>query len=286
VSAADPYANELEQAFGSLPGWLQDPLRPIFNVMNECLQAVAGEPHELVAAGDSYAQLGERVRQLADQQRADRGALAGHWSGEGYDAFSAKMAEVEDQLRQVGDLVGKTKEILQAGAEACVEAANAIIEIIVGLLMIWLADLLIDAVLSAFTFGAAMLATIVQFIAEGLEALAQIASVVERTAQILMKLAKLFREIMELLDKVVVLLRRLREALKAMKALQKAAKGWDKAGTFALRAGTKAAVTHGISAATGGYVDIPGVGGKMWEATKDLYHAGQDANRAGDEADS
>jgi hypothetical protein len=255
-------------------------------VLNESLQAVAGEPHQLVAAGQTYVVLGDQVRQLADQQRADRAALAGHWSGDGYDAFSDRMAEVEDQLRQLGDNVGKTREILQAAAQACVEAANAIIEIIVGLLMIWLADLLIDAVLSAFTFGAAMLATIVEFIAEGLAALAEVASVVERTAQILLKLAKLLREIVELLRKVAVVLGRLRELLKTMKAAYKAAKGWDKAGLFALRAGAKTGVTKGIDAVTDGYVNIPGTGGKMLHGAKDLYHSVQDADRAADQADS
>jgi hypothetical protein len=38
MSPADAYSNQLESSFNSLPGWLQSPLRPISEKMNEGLK--------------------------------------------------------------------------------------------------------------------------------------------------------------------------------------------------------------------------------------------------------
>jgi uncharacterized protein YukE len=269
VSPADAYSNQLESSFNSLPGWLQAPLRPIYEKMDEGLKWVAGHPADLVRAGAVYAQLGQQIHQLAQQQTSDRTRLVGGWSGDSYEAFTAKMKEVEDKLGKLGDATAKTKEVLEAGARACVEGANAIIEIIVMVLSILLTEIAINAALSVITFGASIAAAVAEGIATCLSGLARILAVVQRVASILEKIAEIFQKIAAVFREIKAFLEAIKELLAALKAWKKGASGLEKVGAFSAHAGAKAAVSKGLQYASGGTIHLPGAAGTG-------YHAGQD----------
>jgi uncharacterized protein YukE/prefoldin subunit 5 len=277
MSPADAYSNQLESSFNSLPGWLQSPLRPIYEKMDEGLKWVAGHPEDLVRAGAVYTQLGQQIHQLTQQQSSDRARLAGSWTGDSYEAFTAKMNEVEEKLNKLGDATAKTKDVLESGARACVEGANAIIEIIVTVLSILLAEIAINAALSVITFGASLAAAVAEGIATCLSGLARILAVVQRVASILEKIAEVFQKIAAVFREIKAFLEAIKELLAALKAWKKGASGMEKVVAFGAHAGAKAAVSKGLQYGSGGAVTIPGAAGTG-------YHAGRDYADAWDAA--
>ncbi len=283
--AAEQYSNELEQTFNSLPGWVQSPLRPIYDKMDEGLKWVAGNPDDLLKAGQAYVALGTQVQKLAQQQQTDRGKLSGRWTGDAYEAFSRKMQEVEQNLGKLGEATGKTNEILEAGAEACVEGANMIIDIIVMVLSLILSELAINLALSVLTFGASLLAEVAEFIATALSGLARVLQVVEKVATVLEKVAQIFQKIASIFKEIKSILEMIKELLAVLKDLKKGAKGLEKLGWFAAHAGGKAAVAKGIQYGSGGNVVIPGFGGEVFKAGKDYKAGVDDAGKAEEAAE-
>jgi uncharacterized protein YukE len=280
MSPAEAYSNELESSFSSLPGWLQAPLRPIYEKMDEGLKWVAGHPEDLVRAGAVYAQLGQQIHQLTQQQTGERAGLSGAWSGDSYEAFTAKMKEVEDKLGKLGDATAKTKEVLEAGARACVEGANAIIEIIVSVLSILLAEIAINVALSVITFGASLAAAVAEGIATCLSGLARILSVVQRVAGILEKIAQIFQKIAQIFREIKAFLEAIKELLAALKAWKAGASGMEKVVAFGVHAGAKAGVSKGLQYATGGTIQIPGAVGPGYQAGQDYADAWSAADEA------
>jgi WXG100 family type VII secretion target len=281
---AQAYSNQLESTFNSLPGWIQSPLRPIYEKMDEGLKWVAGNPEDLVRAGEVYSQLGQQIQQLTQQQTRDQARLNGRWTGDAYEAFTAKMREVEQKLTQLGESTAKTKEVLEAGARACVEGANAIIEIIVMVLSILLAEIAIGIALSVLSFGASLAAAVAKGIATCLSGLARILSVVQRVATILQKIAQVFQKIATIFREIKAFLEAIKALLAALKAWkQGAAWGAEKAVAFGAHSGAKAAVSKGLQYASGGTIQIPGALGSGIDAGQeyaDAWDAAGDAERA------
>lgn len=200
MTAAAAYSNELESMFSRLPGFLQDPLREPFNVINGLLLDVAGQPEELMQAGDKYAALGARIAQLAQQQAADRAALSGHWTGQAYTAFSTLMPEVETRIETLGNDVAKTREVLASAAQACTDGANTICEIVWALISWLLTSLVANAILAVVSFGASIAAEVTEALGGTLVALKnafevaeRVSSVIEKVGQILEKLEQALR---------------------------------------------------------------------------------------------
>jgi uncharacterized protein YukE len=283
MSAAAP-TNELEHAFASFPGWLQAPLRPIFDKMNEGLEWVAGEPQLLVSAGDLYVQLGQRIHDQAQQQLTDRNALNGHWKGPAYDAFQARMADVEAKIAKLADATTRTKEVLQAAAQTAVDSANMIIDLIVSVLALLLAETAINLALSVITFGASLAAEVAEAIAEMMATLARIMRVVEKVAQVLEKLVTLFEKLATIFRTIETELKSLRlllDMLKSAKTFYKSGGQWAKYAQWAGKhAAAKAIVSQGIHLGTGGVVKIPGMGGSLYGAGKEGYDAWEDSDKA------
>jgi uncharacterized protein YukE len=283
MSTADAYSNQLESSFSSLPGWLQAPLRPIYEKMNEGLKWVAGHPEDLVRAGTVYAQLGQQIHQLTQQQNSDRAKLSGGWGGDSYEAFTAKMKEVEEKLGKLGESTTKTKEVLEAGARACVEGANAIIEIIVMVLTILLLEIAINVALSVLTFGASLAAMVAEGIATCLAGLARVLSVVQRVATILERIAQVFQKIATIFREIKAFLEAIKELLAVLKAWKKGASGMEKVVAFSAHAGAKATVSNGLKYATAGTIDLPGVASSGYHAGQnygDAWSAANDAEQA------
>jgi WXG100 family type VII secretion target len=286
---ATAYKNELENAFGQLPGWLQSPLRPVFEKFDEALHWVAGNPDDLQRAGQVYVQLGQQIQQLTEQQRQDRAKLAGAWEGDAYEAFTGKMQEIEQGLSTLSQATAKTQEVLKAAAEACVEGANMIIEIIVALIMWIISTIVVNVALSVLTFGLSLAAEVAEAVAGALTALARVLSVVEKVAQVLEKIAQVLEKIAAIIQKIVQLLKKLEGLLKALKAWSKEASlfkspaGW--AGRKAVFSGVNAGVSKGVGAATGGLDSPPGVGGSVLNAGEDYKGAWDAADRAEEAAE-
>lgn len=281
---AAAYQNELESAFGQLPGWLQSPLRPIFEKFDEALQWVAGHPDDLLRAGQVYVQMGQHIQQLTEQQRQDRAKLAGAWEGDSYEAFTGKMQEIEQQLTTLSQATSKTQEVLQAAAKACVEGANMIIEIVVALIMWLISTIVVNAALSVLTFGLSLAAEVAEAIAGAISSLARVLSCIEKVAQVLTKIAEVLKKIANIIKQIVQLLKKLEGLLKALKtwskepSLFKAPVSW--AGRKAVFSGVNAGVSKGVSAVTGGVDSPPGTGGSVINAGKDYKGAWDAADEA------
>ncbi|HYU83738.1 MAG TPA: hypothetical protein VEK80_02945, partial [Kribbellaceae bacterium] len=180
--------------------------------------------------------------------------------------------------------VKKARELLESGAKACVEGANMIIDIVVTLLMLVLADLAVGVALSVLSFGASLAAMVAKWIADGLMALSRVARVLQKTAQILKKLADLFYKIEKLFRAISRILKELYEVLQESLAFKKGAKGWDKVGATVSHGIVRGVMAKGIWAGTGGTVNIPGPLGSGYKAGKDYVEAWQDGSDATDSA--
>lgn len=260
MSAGTEYANRLEQWFQSAPGPVQEVLRPVFDPANELLKSVAGDPQDLVRAGQRYVDLSRQLIEVAEQQRVDRRMLAGAWEGEGYEAFSVRADDIERKLENVAEATRSTKQVLEAAAQACVEGANLIIDIIVALISFAIATLVVKAALAALTFGASMAAWVAEQIAAGLTALARITQVVTRVAELLRRVAQIFRQLATILRSLAELLKELRLLLKELDALRNTVKSVH--GTFSkahLAATAARGAAYGLTNATvlGGAVPMP-----------------------------
>lgn len=267
MTAGTEYVNKLEGWFQSAPGPVQSVLRPVFDPANELLKSVAGDPEDLVRAGQKYVDLSREIIAVAEQEAADRGMLAGAWEGLGYDAFSNRAKDIEERLEAVGEVTASTQEVLEAAAKACVEGANLIIDIIVMLLSFAIATFVIKAALAVFTFGASMAAWVAEQIAAGIAALARITQVVARVAQVLSKIAKVFEQLASVLRKIRDLLKVLRLTLQILDEIKKATPLLSKGGLAAL----------GARGAAYGTVNQVVLGGSVPMPLGSAYEAGQQA---------
>ncbi|HEX6473370.1 MAG TPA: WXG100 family type VII secretion target [Streptosporangiaceae bacterium] len=281
---AAAYQNELENAFGQLPGWLQSPLRPIFEKFDEGLHWVAGNPDDLLRAGQVYVQLGQQIQQLTEQQKADRAKLAGHWEGDSYEAFTSKMQEIEGQLGTLSQATSKTQEVLQAAAQACVEGANMVIEIVTALIMWLISTIVVNAALSVLTFGLSLAAEVAEAIAGAVASLARVATVIEKVAQVLEKIAQVLKKIADIIKKIVELLKKLEGLLKQLKTWSKEASMFKQPLSWAGRKAVNGAVNYGVSkgasAVTGGLDSPPGMVGSGIKAGEDYKGAWDAADKA------
>jgi uncharacterized protein YukE len=201
----DSYTNELERRFYSLPDVVQVALHEPFMWMNDALRQVAGQPQELLAAGWRYVRVAEMVRELGDQQTRDRTDLAAAWSGEAFQSFDARMRSAEAQLADLAAAVRSTNELLEAGAQACVEGANMIIEIVSSLIMFALSTLAVNGALAVLTGGATMAAWLAGVTAKTIKAMADVVRVLEKTAVVLRKVVLMLEHLRHQLGSIVSL---------------------------------------------------------------------------------
>ncbi|GII24757.1 WXG100 family type VII secretion target [Planosporangium mesophilum] len=282
--SGEQHANKLESWFSSLPSLVQEVLHEPFDWANGCLKSVAGNPDALMAAAGQYVQIAESVHLVGQQQVQARAALAGQWRGDAYDAFTEKMQHVEEQLAKLAEAIKPVKEVLESGAQACVESANMIIDLVTSLIMFALGTIAVNVALAVISLGTSLAAGVAAVVAKAVDTLAKVARVVEKLAQVLAKVAEIFRKLSQLLKTISQVVKQLLEVLKDGKALAKTAKGWDKLGAMTSSSIQYAATSKGISAATGGTVNIPGGGGKLYATGKDYVEGWQDASDAQDHA--
>ncbi len=307
------YRNDLEQQFSQLPGWLQAPLSGIYHEIDGWLKAVAGNPQELLHAGQEYAALAAQIQRIGQEQRADRARLAGQWEGQAYDAFSTAMSQLETQIQGLAQATASTQQVLDAAAQACTEGADAICQIF-GALISWLiTSFVVNAVLAIFTFGAALAAEVAEAVSGALASLAQVVQVSEKVAAVLERVA-------EILDQLAETLTKLRDALTAFFKFEmktsdgganplklvspwgranpmdaafpggvdsQAGWGWQaifKAGQLGGKFGVPFGARKALGYGTGGAVNIPGPGYELWNAGQSAKGAIDSAHQAVHEA--
>lgn len=279
-------ANKLEAWYAGLPGIVQSTLHEPYQLMDNALRSVSGDPDALRAAAPHYAQYAQQVHQLAAAQLQDAAALTGHWSGDAADAFDQTVTFVDQQLQQLQTALTGVPELLESGAQACVEGANMIIDIVTSLVMFAIAILVTNLALSVLTFGVSLAAAVVEVLAEAAVGIARVASVVEKVAAVLEKIAAVLEKITKVLAKIRDLLQRLGKALDEEKAAVKTYKGVDRVKKQATFIGKNVAVSQVINYGTGGLDSPPGGVGKLFESGKDYYGGFTDAGDAQDTADA
>jgi uncharacterized protein YukE len=275
-------ANKLESWYAGLPGIVQSTLHEPYQWMDNALRSVSGDPAALMAAGPHYLQYAQRVHQLAAEQLQDRAALNGRWEGDAYEAFSQSVTFVDQQLQQLEAALKGVPELLESGAQACVEGANMIIDIVTSLIMFAIGILVTNLALSVVTFGASIAAGVAEVLAEAAAGLARVAGVVEKVGAVLEKIANVLEKIATILAKIRDLLQRLGKALDEEKAALKTYKGAERIKKQATFIGKNVAVSQATKYATGGYDSPPGGVGKLYQGGKDYYGAWQDADDAQD----
>ncbi|MDR1999640.1 MAG: hypothetical protein LBQ06_06835 [Frankiaceae bacterium] len=255
--AAQQYRNELEIQFARLPGWLQSPLQAPFQTVDDLLHQVAGDPADLLRAGQVYAALGPRIEQVGADLTNEATAIGPDWQADSYQAFLAKIKDIEQRIAALGQATAQTEQILQAGADAAVQGANAIIDIVVSVIEFIIADIVINVALSVVTFGATLAAGIAEALADVAIALARILKIVDKVAEVLVKIAEILQKIAELLRTLAEVLKGIKAVLEEIKIVLKNAKelGLGKLGQFALR-GLKAGLQTGVRGA--GNAVLPG----------------------------
>jgi uncharacterized protein YukE len=279
-------ANKLETWYSGLPGIVQSTLHEPYSWMDNALRSVSGDPDALRAAGPRYLSYAVKVHQLAADELADRAALAGHWEGDAYAAFSESVTFIDQQLQQLEAALRGVPELLESGAQACVEGANMIIDIVTSLIMFAIGILVTNLALSILTLGASLAAAVAEVLAEAAVGLARVASVVEKVGAVLEKIAAVLEKVAKILAKIRDLLQKLSKALDEEKAALKTYKGLDRVKKQATFIGKNVAVSQAIKYGTGGVDSPPGGVGKLYEGGKDYYGAWQDTDDAQDAANA
>lgn len=280
--ASTAYENELEQQFGQLPGFLQDVLREPFNWIDGVLKDIAGNPQQLLAAGEHYAAMGKQVSQLSEQAAQDRQSiLSGAWEGQAYQQFSSKLAQAEQQITALGQSIAQTQPLLESAAQACAESASAIVSIVEGVVSFLLQDAIISGVTAVISFGASAAAGAAAAVAKAAEACEEIGGIVARLTSVLEKVAAMLEKIAAIVSKAERFMKELQEALKASKGL----KPWLTKSGFITKA-EGSLVATGVRTVAGEALvgsPFPGIAGGVVHAAEDGYKADQEARQAGEQ---
>ncbi|MFI5938261.1 WXG100 family type VII secretion target [Actinoplanes sp. NPDC051494] len=273
-------ANKLESWFYGLPQLVQEVLQEPFEWSNDALKAVAGDPDAMMAAIPEYQRLATRVQALGTAQVTDRNTLAASWSDDAFLAFSARVDDIDQQIKDLVSGIEQLPDLLKAGADACVEGANMIIDIITSLIMLALSTIAVNVALSIVTLGTSLAAGVAMIMAEVSVATARVLRVIERVAAVLKKIEAVFRKIQQILEKIVGYLRKIEAMLKKLKDASKAAQGTEKWVAKAKFAGANAAVSKTIDIGSGGLIDPPTKGSAGKDAGLEYLEGLGSANKA------
>jgi WXG100 family type VII secretion target len=227
VVALDRTKTYFEQFVAAVPEPLQGFTRGVLTPFEEVLELVAGDPDELLTAAQLFLDTAGRVGALADQQFAQRQALAAPvWGGPAAEAFQQAMDELEQQLRDLGRLLDAGREVLQEASNTAVDAFNLLLELIFEFLVAFFIEAIIAAAAAALSFGASVAAFAVRW-------LARFAVTLGRALRIVRKLAAVLNKLARKLDDVARMLTAYRKRVMELKALKKQHRIWSANGRSA-----------------------------------------------------
>ena len=253
-----------EQLVGSMPSEVQGFVKGILWPFEQLLEAVAGDPDDLMRGAERCLAVAEQVRTIAASQVSDRANLAQAWSGESATAFQDSMSAVEEAIEELAQGLDGAKQILVDAANAAVDAFNLLLELIAEFILWMLAEFIIAAAAAVVSAGVSVAAWATRTLARVAVTLGRGARIVARCAEVLMKLATKLDDVARLLDKYRKTILALRQAKKAYSPLKQA--GWTKEAfnfkikQFALMFPGKLAINY-VSP-----VNVPGFGGAASDA--------------------
>lgn len=276
------YENKLETWWHGLPGEVQSVFGFAFDGVNGMLEAVAGDPDDLVRAGSVYLTLGPQITQIGTQLESDAKALGMSWQGDAFGAFVQKIDQLKTQLKNCGEATAATDEILRAAAQAAVDGANMIIDIFVTVIEFAIGSLVLALATSVISFGASMAAWVATQAAQAAMALSRVAAITAKVAQILVRVAEILQKIARILRTIAQMFKDWSAMVRAMKALPSS---FTKAGIGAYISDqivkmliTKATAATGVPLVPSGVTSgLPSIAGDLG----DLHGDVQDAQSAG-----
>ena len=216
------YQNELETWWAGMPSEIRSVFGFAYDKADELLHYVAGDPDDLVRAGSVYANIGPQITQLGQTMQSDAASLGGSWEGEAYKSFKAKVDQLEQTLKATGDATAATDQILQAAAQAAVDGANTICDIVVTVIEFALGTLAIAAATAIISLGASMAAWAATELADAALALSRVLEVVGKVAQVLEKVAEVLQKIAKVLEEIAKIFMDWAKFVKGLKLLPKA----------------------------------------------------------------
>lgn len=279
------HANKLESWFYGLPSLCQEVLQEPFEWMNDNLKQVAGDPDKIMAAIPQYQQVAASVGAVGTALGADRQTLSASWAGEAYEAFSARVDDIDQQIAGIVANLGQMPELLKVSADACIEGANLIVDIVTSLIMFALSTIAVNVALAIVTVGTSLAAGVAAVVARAATETAKVLRVVEKVAAVLEKVAAAFTKIEEALRKILVFLKKVKDMLVQMKAATKGLKGKEFLAAQAKFQAANFGVSTAIKVGTGGTVAPPGGVGLLKDAGQDYVEGLTDGNRANQLAD-
>ncbi|MGW5647151.1 WXG100 family type VII secretion target [Saccharopolyspora sp. NPDC003752] len=171
----------------------------VLSPLIELAEFAIGDPEQMRATGEGWENVAKWLDQVAEQEPQRAQGTAETWVGKDGDAFRKQMTEFGEGTKalaaDVRDLKG-TLDMIADIFDMFVEFFISVVtELIIGLIVQWLAALAASWITAGASVGAASAGTAAQVAGQG-------ARVGGRIAQIQGKLYKLFQKLEELLQKV------------------------------------------------------------------------------------
>ncbi|MDT0380224.1 WXG100 family type VII secretion target [Streptomyces sp. DSM 42041] len=146
ISISGPFSDVLDEAVRGIIAQFG---------LEDDLEKVSGDNERLMEVAGDYREAARDLRGVVDDLKFERKRLNGKWAGEAADAFHDQMGAYEDALSGEADDMDQIADLLQLAAEACAEAEQLMIDLIVEIVQAVIAAAATTAVLSFLTAGAA-----------------------------------------------------------------------------------------------------------------------------------
>ncbi|WP_190822879.1 WXG100 family type VII secretion target [Saccharopolyspora pogona] len=183
----------------------------VLSPLIELAEFAIGDPEQMRATGEGWENVAKWLDQVAEQEPQRAQGTAETWVGKDGDAFRTQMTEFGDGVKALAEDVRDLKGTLDMIADIFdmfVEFFISVVtELIIGLIVQWLAALAASWITAGASVGAASAGTAAQVAGQG-------ARIGGRIAQIQGKLYQLFQKLEKLLQK-------LREVGKLRKVIDK-----------------------------------------------------------------
>ena len=146
VSISGPFADTLDEI---IRGILKQ-----FGLEDD-LEKISGDNEKLQQTANDYRQAARDLRGVVDDLSAERKKLLKDWNGEAAQGFQTKSLAFEKALTGEADDMDTIAELLDTAAQACAEAEQLMIDLIIEIIEVALAAAATTAILSLLTAGAA-----------------------------------------------------------------------------------------------------------------------------------
>lgn len=168
----------------------------------QLVDLVDGEPAALRAKATEWDALAAQVRELAQGHRGAREAAQAGWRSPSGEAYGRRMAEVEQQLLDLGEQFAATAEYLRGVADGLQTVHDVLVDLCVEFVN-WMLVTLVTALLMApFTAGASWAAGMAITVTRGMIVLARMLKVIRPLAAHLQKVIKLLQRVLYYLRKL------------------------------------------------------------------------------------